>query len=260
MLTSGQYKMRCVLPSHSLDVSQLCEVCMCQKGCPKLRMVISICCGPQERLRQQKEEAQSNPEYGTTFKDQLTKDEKKARRKQILANIGETAFVPLLVLLHLSSSQHAYGRSCHSRATSRAVKAANPKGVDAVMYLMQPRQIVLCSKGLSLINTALSADRTTFDTPFKCSLKMLLVRAGEDLLVASADKPFRFPATFTFVVRSFTVLDGIGKGLDPRFDISEIAAPYARSLILEAKPQFAKLQQDFGRRLQTQVRPPSTGL
>lgn len=41
-------------------------------------------------------------------------------------------------------------------------------------------------------------------------------------------QPFRFPATFTFVVRSFTVLDGIGKGLNPRFDISEIAAPYAR--------------------------------
>lgn len=83
---------------------------------------------------------------------------------------------------------------------------------------------------------------------------------GEDLLVASADKPFRFPATFTFVVRSFTVLDGIGKGLDPRFDISEIAAPYARSLILEAKPQFAKLQQDFNKRLATQARlrsPPS---
>lgn len=71
--------------------------------------------------------------------------------------------------------------------------------------------------------------------------------------MASADKPFRFPATFTFVVRSFTVLDGIGKGLDPRFDISEIAAPYARSLILEAKPQFAKLQQDFNKRLALQV-------
>ena len=36
----------------------------------------------------QKEEAASNPEYGTTFKDALTKDEKKARRKAILANIG----------------------------------------------------------------------------------------------------------------------------------------------------------------------------
>lgn len=78
--------------------------------------------------------------------------------------------------------------------------------------------------------------------------------AGEDLLVASADKPFRFPATFTFVVRSFTVLDGIGKSLDPRFDISEIAAPYARDLILEGRPQIAKLQQEFGKRLDKQVR------
>ena len=130
--------------------------------------------------------------------------------------------------------------------------------------------------------------------------------AGEDLLVASADKPFRFPATFTFVVRSFTVLgekhhlkalpgpdscvaihqalnavnpsqpgegtnsarctqplvrqklavvaaDGIGKGLDPRFDISEIAAPYARGLLLEGNPQYAALAKDFRRRVGLQV-------
>lgn len=76
---------------------------------------------------------------------------------------------------------------------------------------------------------------------------------GEDLLVASADKPFRFPATFTFVVRSFTVLDGIGKGLDPRFDISEIAAPYARGLLLEGNPQYAALAKDFRRRVGLQV-------
>lgn len=80
------------------------------------------------------------------------------------------------------------------------------------------------------------------------------VFTGEDLLVASADKPFRFPATFTFVVRSFTVLDGIGKGLDPRFDISEIAAPYARGLLLEGNPQYAALAKDFKRRLGLQVR------
>ncbi len=79
------------------------------------------------------------------------------------------------------------------------------------------------------------------------------VSKGEDLLVASADKPFRFPATFTFVVRSFTVLDGIGKGLDPRFDISEIAAPYARGLLLEGNPQYAALAKDFRRRLGLQV-------
>lgn len=82
----------------------------------------------------------------------------------------------------------------------------------------------------------------------------LFLIPGEDLLAIAADQPFRFPATFTFVVRAFSgtfskpsqfistycslqhnpksskfiifaVLDGIGKGLDPRFDITEIAKP-----------------------------------
>eukprot|EP00494_Astrolonche_serrata_P013847 UN13972 len=56
--------------------------------------------------------------------------------------------------------------------------------------------------------------------------KQRLAAIGEDLLAIAADQPFRFPATFTFVVRAFSVLDGIGKGLDPRFDITEIAKPY----------------------------------
>ena len=84
--------------------------------------------------------------------------------------------------------------------------------------------------------------------------KQILASIGEDLLVASADKPFRFPATFTFVVRSFTVLDGIGKSLDPRFDISEISAPYARELLLEGSPQFAKLQEEWSKRVDAQNR------
>lgn len=88
----------------------------------------------------------------------------------------------------------------------------------------------------------------------KAKRKQILSAIGEDLLVASADKPFRFPATFTFVVRSFTVLDGIGKGLDARFDISEISAPYARELLLEGRPQFAKLQEEWGKRLALQNR------
>lgn len=84
--------------------------------------------------------------------------------------------------------------------------------------------------------------------------KAILSSIGEDLLLAANDQPFRFPATFTFVVRSFTVLDGIGKSLDPRFDISEIAAPYARNLLLEGQPQFAALQKDFGKRWANQSR------
>ena len=62
-----------------------------------------------------------------------------------------------------------------------------------------------------------------------------------------------FAATFTFVVRSFTVLDGIGKSLDPRFDISEIAAPYARELLLDGNPVYAKLASDFRKRAANQV-------
>lgn len=118
----------------------------------------------EERLAAQKAEREQNPEYTDSFKPELSKDEKKAKRKQILAAIGE------------------------------------------------------------------------------------------DLLVASADKPFRFPATFTFVVRSFTVLDGIGKGLDPRFDISEISAPYARELLLEGRPKYAKAQAEWNKKLALQNR------
>ncbi|XP_043719610.1 protein ACTIVITY OF BC1 COMPLEX KINASE 8, chloroplastic-like [Telopea speciosissima] len=61
--------------------------------------------------------------------------------------------------------------------------------------------------------------------------KQRLATIGEDLLAIAADQPFRFPATFTFVVRAFSVLDGIGKALDPRFDIAEIAKLYATELL-----------------------------
>eukprot|EP01025_Chloroclados_australasicus_P030844 TRINITY_DN31030_c0_g2_i1.p1 TRINITY_DN31030_c0_g2~~TRINITY_DN31030_c0_g2_i1.p1 ORF type:complete len:772 (-),score=97.13 TRINITY_DN31030_c0_g2_i1:306-2621(-) len=118
----------------------------------------------QERLVQQRQEKESNPDSQSSFKPQRTKDEAKARRKQILASIGE------------------------------------------------------------------------------------------DLVLAAADQPFRFPAEFTFVVRSFTVLDGIGKSLDPRFDISEIAAPYARDLLLDSKPQLARLQRELKKRVDRQNR------
>ena len=90
-------------------------------------------------------------------------------------------------------------------------------------------------------------------TEHMCALQ-ILASIGEDLLVASADKPFRFPAEFTFVVRSFTVLDGIGKSLSPRFDISEISAPYARELILDGKSAVSQLQDRLGKRFERQNR------
>ena len=42
----------------------------------------------QERLKAQKAEAASNPEYGSTYKPQTSKEDRTAKRKQILSNIG----------------------------------------------------------------------------------------------------------------------------------------------------------------------------
>ena len=40
---------------------------------------------------------------------------------------------------------------------------------------------------------------------------------GEDLFAIAVDQPFRFPATFTFVLRAFSTLEGIAKGLNPTY-------------------------------------------
>ena len=87
--------------------------------------------------------------------------------------------------------------------------------------------------------------------------KQILSNIGEDLLVVSKDQPFRFPAELTFVVRAFSVLDGIGKGLNKKFDIGEISAPYARNLLIEDNPsslppQVVARQRDFQRRFDRQ--------
>ncbi|KAM7264378.1 hypothetical protein ACFE04_002061 [Oxalis oulophora] len=54
---------------------------------------------------------------------------------------------------------------------------------------------------------------------------------GEDLFAIAQDQPFRFPSTFTFVIRAFSTLEGIGKVLDPDFSFVKVAAPYAQELL-----------------------------
>lgn len=106
-------------------------------------------------------------------------------------------------------------------------------------------------------------EMTTVELGFKKQLskeekiqkrKQRLAAIGEDLLSIAADQPFRFPATFTFVVRAFSVLDGIGKGLDPRFDITEIAKPYALELLRFREVGFEVIVKDLRKRWERQSR------
>ena len=75
-----------------------------------------------------------------------------------------------------------------------------------------------------------------------------LAAIGEDLFAISQDQPFRFPSTFTFVIRAFSTLEGIGYILDPDFSFVKVAAPYAQELL------DLKQKQNSGTQLVQQIR------
>ncbi len=62
------------------------------------------------------------------------------------------------------------------------------------------------------------------DKPFE---EQSVNQITDDLYEIAYGQPFRFPATFTFVMRAFSTLEGVGKGLDPQFNFMEVAQPFA---------------------------------
>ena len=74
------------------------------------------------------------------------------------------------------------------------------------------------------------------DKPFE---EQSVAAISDDLYAVAYDQPFRFPATFTFVMRAFSTLEGVGKGLDPEFNFMEAAKPYATELMTNGSPDEA---------------------
>jgi predicted unusual protein kinase regulating ubiquinone biosynthesis (AarF/ABC1/UbiB family) len=66
------------------------------------------------------------------------------------------------------------------------------------------------------------------DKPFE---NQSVSEISDDLYEIAYDQPFRFPATFTFVMRAFSTLEGVGKGLDPDFNFMEVAKPFALQIM-----------------------------
>ena len=70
---------------------------------------------------------------------------------------------------------------------------------------------------------------------------------SEDLYEIAYDQPFRFPATFTFVMRAFSTLEGVGKGLDPEFNFMEVAKPFAMQLMTDGNSPDGGLLNELSR-------------
>ena len=70
---------------------------------------------------------------------------------------------------------------------------------------------------------------------------------SEDLYDIAYGQPFRFPATFTFVMRAFSTLEGVGKGLDPEFNFMEVAQPYAMKLMTNTGSNGSTIFDELGR-------------
>jgi predicted unusual protein kinase regulating ubiquinone biosynthesis (AarF/ABC1/UbiB family) len=66
------------------------------------------------------------------------------------------------------------------------------------------------------------------DKPFE---EQSVSAISDDLYEIAYGQPFRFPATFTFVMRAFSTLEGVGKGLDPEFNFMEVAKPFALQIM-----------------------------
>lgn len=82
------------------------------------------------------------------------------------------------------------------------------------------------------------------DKPFEAQS---ITSISDDLYEIAYDQPFRFPATFTFVMRAFSTLEGVGKGLDPEFNFMAVAQPFALQVMSENLPSSSSIIDQLGR-------------
>lgn len=72
---------------------------------------------------------------------------------------------------------------------------------------------------------------TYFEQALSTHESISMADISEDLYELSYDQPFRFPATFTFVLRALSTLEAMGKSLDPDFSFMDVTQPFAAEIL-----------------------------
>jgi predicted unusual protein kinase regulating ubiquinone biosynthesis (AarF/ABC1/UbiB family) len=113
------------------------------------------------------------------------------------------------------------------------------KNADQVVALLVELGVLVPTADLAPVRRSVQYLLDHFlDKPFSSKLDEISVATiSEDLYELAYEQPFRFPATFTFVLRALTTLEGLGKGLDPEFNFIEVAKPFAEELMNSSHPE-----------------------
>lgn len=83
-----------------------------------------------------------------------------------------------------------------------------------------------------------------------------MAKINDDLYELSQDQPFRFPASFTFVLRSLVALEALGKMLDPAFNLMSAAEPLADELMPKGHSWQSQVVQRVSQVTQTSLELP----
>ncbi len=93
---------------------------------------------------------------------------------------------------------------------------------------------------------------TYFNQSFDAHDTISVAAINDDLYELSYNQPFRFPATFTFVLRALSTLEALGKSLDPEFNFMEIVQPFAEEIMANDTPNTSNALLDQLRRQATE--------